>query len=287
VRADGKSLGRKDAPWLTTFAVQARIRRNLVSTIFLRSRFIHHTCIDASEHLLPTMTSTTAIGRAFENHSMKFLNHHLNMCVRRVGGAGDEGIDLRGWWYVPASARRAAPVVPPAKYGGVRAGFVKGEVRDAMTRQEDSPGWGIMTDDQFGVDGWRRADTPEDLGSLDDEGGWRRLRVLAQCKAEGKQLGTRAVREMEGVMAHFHGASMSKSLQYMLPPLHATPYSRTSALNRPNADSQDARRNLAHISTTSQAGGWTENRHPPLLSCSPGRASAQTQRSEHGDRPHR
>ena len=170
------------------------------------------------------MTSTVAIGKAFENHSMKFLNHHLNMCVRRVGGAGDEGIDLRGWWYVPAGARRAAPVAPPAQYGGVRAGIMKGEVRDTMARKDDSLGWGLASRDQYGVDGWKRPGTPEELGSLDDEGGWRRIRVLAQCKAEGKQLGTRALRELEGVMAHFHGMSV-----VIVDPSLSPPYNTVSS----------------------------------------------------------
>jgi hypothetical protein len=41
--------------------------------------------------------------------------------------------------------------------------------------------------------------------------GLRRLRVVAQCKAESKPLGPRAVRELEGVMANL--PSMCETIQ--------------------------------------------------------------------------
>jgi hypothetical protein len=43
---------------------------------------------------------------------------------------------------------------------------------------------------------------------------WRRLRVVGQCKAEKKGLGPRAVRELEGVVAHLEGELIGA---YLLP----------------------------------------------------------------------
>lgn len=150
------------------------------------------------------MTSTVAIGRAFELHALKFLNYHLHMCVRQVGGSGDEGIDLRGFWYVPAGAIRSAPVSHPSKYGGARTfrrkwGSLKYELESAQT----VPGWGKGGDDQYGRDGWSEAINNSVQDEQDE--GMRRIRVLAQCKAESKPLSSRPIREMEGVLAHFHG----------------------------------------------------------------------------------
>jgi hypothetical protein len=153
------------------------------------------------------MTSTYAIGTAFEKHAMKFLNHHLHMCVRRVGGSGDGGIDLRGWWFVPRAARRSLQLEGQRKTGGTRGLYLSRKyenrelARDSKTRLA---GYGLNQPDQFGADGWTSLQGQEH--STDDDA-VQRLRVLAQCKAGTKPVGTRYVREMEGVMAHFHGAS--------------------------------------------------------------------------------
>ena len=45
--------------------------------------------------------STVDIGRAFELHCLKFLQAQLHMSLTQVGGAGDGGVDLRGWWSIP------------------------------------------------------------------------------------------------------------------------------------------------------------------------------------------
>lgn len=82
--------------------------------------------------------TTVDIGRAFEQHSLAYLNAHFFMDLAQVGGANDGGVDLRGWWRVPFKPRR--------------------------------------------------------------------IRVIAQCKAEAKPLGPRAVRELEGVMANLGGS---------------------------------------------------------------------------------
>lgn len=45
--------------------------------------------------------STTHIGKAYETQCLQFLNHQLFMSLSQVGGKGDGGIDLRGWWWLP------------------------------------------------------------------------------------------------------------------------------------------------------------------------------------------
>jgi hypothetical protein len=105
--------------------------------------------------------STAEIGLAYENHSLAYLTT-LRMALRRVGRAGDGGVDLRGTWEVPS--------------GRLSSGA---EAYAAAGR-----------------------------GSSSAEGStWRRLRVVGQCKAERKVLGPRALRELEGVVAHLSGES--------------------------------------------------------------------------------
>lgn len=87
---------------------------------------------------------------------MRFLNEQLYMELTQVGGAGDGGVDLRGYWSVPSGS-------------------------EFTTRKESE------------IESGRRLDKI------------RKLRVLGQCKAERKALGPRAVRELEGVMAHQRG----------------------------------------------------------------------------------
>ena len=103
-------------------------------------------------------TSTVHKGTQFEHRSRALLQSQLSMSLRRVGGRGDGGIDLQGWWWLP--------------------------------------------DDNQNPEGQARI--------LDDSGLQRkRLRVLAQCKAERKKLGPNYVREMEGVL-HRHIFSTGK-----------------------------------------------------------------------------
>ncbi|KAK7019016.1 hypothetical protein R3P38DRAFT_3274106 [Favolaschia claudopus] len=102
--------------------------------------------------------STTYQGTLFEERSMKILQDHLSMSLRRVGGKSDGGIDLMGWWWLP---------------------------------------------------------NPDSSSASKDELHRRRLRVLAQCKAEKRKPGPKYVREMEGVL-HRHMLSLSTTTQYPL-----------------------------------------------------------------------
>ncbi|WVW86986.1 hypothetical protein I302_109042 [Kwoniella bestiolae CBS 10118] len=105
--------------------------------------------------------TTLDIGTSFEKHALRYFNDELHMDLRRVGGAGDGGIDLRGWWWLPRSTDSSSGLQDTA---------------DGLSRE-------------VGID---------KLGLKDV----RRVRVVAQCKAEKKSLGPRAVRELEGVMGN-------------------------------------------------------------------------------------
>ena len=59
--------------------------------------------ISTAVHIsLPSQLSTTHRGAAFENRSLKILQNCLSMSLRCVGGKSDGGIDLLGWWWLPA-----------------------------------------------------------------------------------------------------------------------------------------------------------------------------------------
>jgi hypothetical protein len=65
--------------------------------------------------------STVHRGVAFEERSRKLLRDNLSMSLRRVGGKSDGGIDLQGWWWLPAltqsSSAQARSILG---YGGPR-----------------------------------------------------------------------------------------------------------------------------------------------------------------------
>ena len=46
--------------------------------------------------------TTVFKGTSFEERARQTLRDHLSMSLRRVGGRGDGGIDLQGWWWLPA-----------------------------------------------------------------------------------------------------------------------------------------------------------------------------------------
>ncbi|KXN84486.1 hypothetical protein AN958_12461 [Leucoagaricus sp. SymC.cos] len=92
-------------------------------------------------------SSSVHRGTYFENRSMALLEQHLSMSLRRVGGKGDNGVDMLGWWWIPQLLQGASM--------------------------------------------YQR----------------RRIRVIAQCKAEKKKLGPKYVRELEGVLHRYHMSS--------------------------------------------------------------------------------
>lgn len=109
----------------------------------------HYMVLHGAAHLTrPLALSAVHRGVAFEERSMRLLQDHFSMSLRRVGGKADGGIDLQGWWWLPTDSTTSTH----------------------STQQH------------------------------------RRLRVLAQCKAEVKKASPKYVREMEGVL-HVAGTS--------------------------------------------------------------------------------
>jgi hypothetical protein len=119
--------------------------------------------------------SSVARGTAFEERSLRLLRAQFSMSLTRVGGRSDGGIDLIGWWWLPH------PSPSPSSSSWAVAELKEG----ADTEGSDGP-WLLP-----GTEGEGRRR--------------RRIRVIAQCKAEGKPLGPKYVREMEGVLfRHMH-----------------------------------------------------------------------------------
>jgi hypothetical protein len=118
--------------------------------------------------------STRAIGLAFEHHTHRFLNGDLRMALSHVGGRGDGGVDLRGFWWVPRRRRVKAQSESP----------------------KSGPEWKPPP-----PPGLKRDGTP---GAR-----IRPLRVVVQCKAERRALGPRVVREFEGTLGHLGESGVS------------------------------------------------------------------------------
>lgn len=51
---------------------------------------------------------TTILGNGYELHCLRLLQEQMRMSLVRVGGKGDGGVDLRGWWNIPAT-RQGSP----------------------------------------------------------------------------------------------------------------------------------------------------------------------------------
>ena len=85
------------------------------------------------------------------------------MSLGRIGGPSDGGVDLQGWWWLPP-----LPGLPVSK------GHLAASMMNPTKVTE--------------------------LGRNIADAGRRRVRVLAQCKAESKPLGPHYIREMEGVL---------------------------------------------------------------------------------------
>jgi hypothetical protein len=62
----------------------------------------HATGRSISTDVLPRL-STVHQGNAFEERSLALLHKTMSMSLKRVGGKEDGGIDLLGWWWLPAT----------------------------------------------------------------------------------------------------------------------------------------------------------------------------------------
>ena len=115
---------------------------------------------------VPLLNSAVHRGTAFEKRSLSVLEKYLSMSLRRVGGKSDGGVDLHGWWWLPAVS--LSHPSPRSSYSSVSAS------PEALASPSSADGDMIS----------RR----------------RRIRVLAQCKATKQKMGPNIVREMEGVL---------------------------------------------------------------------------------------
>ncbi|KAJ3567873.1 hypothetical protein NP233_g6078 [Leucocoprinus birnbaumii] len=91
-------------------------------------------------------------GTRFESRALALLEQRMSMTLRRVGGKGDGGMDLIGWWWLPHISQ------------------------DVLTTCHR-----------------------------------RRIRIIAQCKAEKKKIGPKYIRELEGVLHRYHTLSSLKT----------------------------------------------------------------------------
>lgn len=130
--------------------------------------------------------ATTHLGTSFETHCSHLLRQSLGMSLSRIGGKGDGGVDLRGWWYLPRSQsdRKDEADLDVQKYRG----------RVSLLEDLATKGSLISTSSSSSLRSGSVSPrtTPLELPA-------RRLRVLVQCKAEKLKAGPRLIREMEGV----------------------------------------------------------------------------------------
>ncbi|CAL1709073.1 unnamed protein product [Somion occarium] len=134
----------------------------------------HYTSTPTAPSIHSTLSTLSAVHRGveFEKRSLKILQENLSMSLRRVGGREDGGVDLQGWWWVPASGNG--------------------------TRRGESGLGGKTSEDESGTSGREGGSESHDM--LNER---TRIRVIAQCKMEKKKIGPKYIREMEGVL-HRH-----------------------------------------------------------------------------------
>ena len=48
-----------------------------------------------------TVSSNVHRGVQFETRALSLLEQHFSMSLKRIGGRGDGGIDMLGWWWIP------------------------------------------------------------------------------------------------------------------------------------------------------------------------------------------
>ncbi|KAF8601570.1 hypothetical protein BDV93DRAFT_524747 [Ceratobasidium sp. AG-I] len=65
------------------------------------------------------------IGTAFEERGLDLLRNRMSMTLTRIGGRGDGGVDLQGWWWIPSTTggeRRRVRVLAQCKAHDMRLG---------------------------------------------------------------------------------------------------------------------------------------------------------------------
>jgi Protein of unknown function (DUF2034) len=126
------------------------------------------------------LLSTVHRGTAFEKRALALLTEHMSMSLTRVGGSHDGGIDLIGWWWIPTESSATC------------ASLVLNVTSKVLPAQKSlSRVWPYIR-----VLGPPYVTAkPKDWNAANR----RRLRVLAQCKAEKRKMGPGYLRELEGV----------------------------------------------------------------------------------------
>ena len=83
----------------TSVQTQRTIPRTLVASLSTTRRLQQRK--DEARKPPPTKISTVHKGTLFEHRAAQVLRTDLSMALDRVGGRGDEGVDLEGWWWLP------------------------------------------------------------------------------------------------------------------------------------------------------------------------------------------
>jgi len=73
------------------------------------------------------LLSTVHRGTAFETRALSLLQNNLSMTLTPVGGRGDGGIDLQGWWWLPSENK--APHTEADERGSEKCGFLASKRR--------------------------------------------------------------------------------------------------------------------------------------------------------------
>lgn len=160
------------------------------------------TLVSSAAHAGPSTTaplasprvkpSTVAVGTAYEEYALSLLNSELHMLLRRVGGKGDGGVDLRGEWWLPKPPRQ-----PPrrAKQKANRAVLDCGdEAAKGAVGPIPPPPLPRTSADIVQPPALTRKGEPSR----------RKIHpatVWVQCKAAQVTLGPAVVRELDGVLA--------------------------------------------------------------------------------------
>lgn len=154
-----------------------------------------------------------AVGTAFEKYALAFLNSSLHMLLRRVGGAGDGGVDLRGEWWVPRPPPKKVPwrAKQRAKFAASGQDAEAADVAEDGAGEERQPDQ--ISGDRASVGpippppprAVTRHEIVEPPGmTLKGEPNRRKITPIAvwvQCKAAQVVLGPGVVRELDGVLA--------------------------------------------------------------------------------------
>lgn len=158
------------------------------------------TLVSSAAHAGPSSTaplasprakpSTVAVGTAYEEYALSLLNSELHMLLRRVGGKGDGGVDLRGEWWLPKPPRQ-----PPRRAKQTdRAVLEPGEAAEGRVGPIPPPPLPRTSAEIVQPPALTRKGEPSR----------RKIHpatVWVQCKAAQVTLGPAVVRELDGVLA--------------------------------------------------------------------------------------